>query len=284
MGVIMNAYRVAIPTPNPEHSTSLKNAFRSCNPELLLDVLLDCEAGWGISYRDIGASAKETLLEKLISTLALMQSVGDKILTSDDSVFQSTGDECGESVFGREGVLQKMIVPCETFQVSDDGKSFTRQLEAKLLDCSKIKDAFNLIEEMGGRLRQSSLCLPRLPFDHGESPFDLACETGLLADIDILEDEPWIVSLQRRIWLPHIFCERERYCILASVFWAITYKGFFGIAAEEVLNEQCPNDCFVSFEHFDGAYEKRMSDMADVLNYNGWVDSIEALACLCEAA
>lgn len=267
-----------------ESVTTLGSALRGCKPELLLDVLLDTEAGWGISYRDIGLTAKESLLEKLSSTLALMGSFDQKNPaasgTHGSSAFadQEHGLPCRQPD-------QKMIVPCETFEIAPDGRAFVRRLNARILDCSKLKTAMDVIQKTGGKLRLIGYEDPSAPFGDQITPYEAALETGLLDSIDALEDEPWSVALQRKIWLPRTYCERERYCILANVFWVMTYNGFFGDAAERLLGKPVVvSRPLSSFEDFDDDYKKRMIQLESLMNYNGWVDSIESLVCLCEAA
>ncbi len=268
---------------DPESVVGLKSALRSCNPSLLLDVLLDTEAGWGFSYRNIGDAAKESLLEKLSSTIALMQSVGNK-----ESGFGShVHDALSYPIVGAETLdsCSKLIVPFESFEVSDDGVSFIRRLSARLLDCSKLDEAMKVIQTVGGKVNILTDESDTSTFEKGIDPYEMAVETGILEDIDGLEDEPWSVALQYNIWLPHTYCERERYCILANVFWVITYNGFFGDAAEKILGSctvvPASNETLVSF---DEGYKQRLHKIASLLNYNGWVDSVEMLTELCKAA
>lgn len=65
----------------------------------------------------------------------------------------------------------------------------------------------------------------------------------------------------------------------------MTYNGFFGDAAERLLGKPVVvSRPLSSFEDFDDDYKKRMIQLESLMNYNGWVDSIESLVCLCEAA
>lgn len=286
MGVTMEVNQVPSVFEDRDTVVSVQNALRFCNPELLLDVLLDTEAGWGTSYRDVGQAAKDSLLEKLSSTLALMVSSGEKCANPPRgdgltpwATLSSLDESCGL------GSCQEIIVPFETFAVSDDAASFVRRLNARIFDCSRLEEAMRVIQGKGGKIRMSpGSRSPQWLIDEA-SPFDVALETGLLQDIEILEDEPWSTTMQRKIWLPRVYCERERYCILANVFWAITYTGFFGAATEKILGDQRAS-CIekTSFESFDQSYRKRMFEIAALLNYNGWVDSIESMLFLCDAA
>lgn len=283
MGAIMHADQSLSSFYDYESVVDLKSALRSCNPSLLLDVLLDTEAGWGFSYRDIGDAAKESLLEKLSSTIALMQSVGKKepgfgLHAHDASGYPLLGEETPDG-------HSKLIVPFESFEVSDDGVAFVRRLNARILDCSKLDEAMKVIQSVGGKVNILTDESDISTFEKGIDPYEMAIETGILEDIDGLEDESWSDALQYNIWLPHTYCERERYCILANVFWVITYNGFFGDAAEKILGSctvvPASNEALASF---DERYKQRLHKIASLLNYNGWVDSVETLFELCKAA
>lgn len=276
------------PIEGSDDVCTLQSALRSCCPDLLLDVLLDTEAGWGISYKDIGPKAKESLLEKLASTIALMLSVGEKgrSMHASQSGFLQDLERNPPHRSGRDlALLNKVIVPFEMFEVSNDGRSFIRKLDARIVDCSKLEDALRVISDIGGKIHPPSEGRQHPLSDNAADPFEMILETGLLEDICVLENEPWSLAMQRKIWLPRTYCKRERYCILANVFWAMTYNGFFGDAAEKILGKQ-----FVvpvskeTLDSFDDEYMERLFEIASLMNYNGWVDSIESLARFCIAA
>ena len=267
---------------------TFQSALRSCDPDLLLDVLLDTEAGWGISYRNVGSNAKMSLLEKLASTIALMLSVGDKGRSLDTGgANHSQHFEFAPPGYSNTQPVppNKMIVPFETFSVSNDGHSFIRRLDARLLDCSRLEEAMRVIRDIGGKVRLMPEHRHQPILKNGIDPFEMAMETGLLEDICVLEDEQWSATMQRKIWLPRTYCERERYCILASVFWTITYNGFFGNAADKIIGRQDVSPIpLETLDSFDDDYKDRLFEIASLMNYNGWVDSIESLTLLCEAA
>lgn len=98
---------------------------------------------------------------------------------------------------------------------------------------------------------------------------------------------PWEETLADRVWLGGRWCRRERYLVLASAFWEMTY---FGFAYDQVLARQaqekakllagagkesgggavlCADACGLAEpDRFELRYRERLAQTIAVLNHN----------------
>ncbi|MDO4290308.1 MAG: hypothetical protein Q4C41_03645 [Eggerthellaceae bacterium] len=273
--------------------TTVSEALRACEARLLLPLVMRAEAGWRVSPDALDGACRKTLLRKIEAALSLMGSLSP------------SGGAHAEDV----------IVPWERFEVCDANGVLLRRVGAAVLDEGDAASMRLLLH--GGARRVADLaCL-----DVAAKRFAPAGEgdawrwRNLAQSLVPLAFEPWEETLARRIWLPRSLCEKERYYVLGSVFWAMTYLGFnaasrvrvkegshagrfserfversaegfaspcggkgaYAFSPEAPLGSALPSDAGA---RFDADYLHRLMRAAQLLNYNSWIDLLEAFTAL----
>lgn len=269
--------------------TTVGEALRVCDARLLLPLVMRAEAGWRVSPDALDGACRRTLLRKIEAALNLMGSVSPR------------GGARAESI----------VVPWERFEARDASGALLRRVSAAVLDEGDAAPMRLLLQ--GGARRVADLA--RL--DAAAKRFAPAGEGdawrwhSLAQSLVPLAFEPWEETLARRIWLPRSLCEKERYYVLGSVFWAMTYLGFnaasrinstegedasrfavrhaahfvasrggeeaFAFLPEAPRESASPSDAGV---RFDADYLNRLTRAAQLLNYNSWIDLLEAFTAL----
>ena len=96
----------------------------------------------------------------------------------------------------------RLLMPCESFVLQGRSGLIERRVGARLLLLEDAPAACRMLEEVG----------------------DLSDGSGLPVRSYALD--PWELVLASRVWLEGCRCVRERYLVLASAFWEMTFFGF----------------------------------------------------------
>ena len=138
---------------------------------------------------------------------------------------------------------------------------------------------------------------------------------GLRASACWFSVEPWQCIVQTPIWLPEALEPKERYLVLAHVLWMMTQRGldasvaveglreanreaqlnrctpaprrmleqvWCGVEANRLFGGEVPEFGLYGLSPFEDSYVQRLSNIVKLLNYNCWVDALEACAALRE--
>lgn len=190
---------------SPEDVITVRQAFSSCDPGLLVRVLLEEELSWSRSASRVGGRGLRALECKAKQALRLFY---DMPVLSD-------------SHRGR------LLVPLERFERDGEGR-ILRRLLAVDVDLDSEADGVCDPAERGGYV--ASVGAAREAYAAWREPacvslpgwrWWLPQAVGLAS----LAIESWPVSLSRRIWLPSTLSEWDRACVVGNVFWLMTYRG-----------------------------------------------------------
>lgn len=252
----------------------LQEALCTCDVRKLLGSLLEEQTGCTVPDDFPGSKAGAALVRKVEATLRLMESLEP--------------EEAGGS---------RVVVPWEQFEVVSPKGVVRRRVSAALVDVSRLDEAGRLAGECGR-------CTSVVALDGGV----LSRAGGLTANtpwgrgsvdrsINALERESWATSLGYGIWLPGNLEERERYNVLASVFWAMTRLGFDCAAQSlrygERLSPKPPagtpgspdelpdcTDCHLGSSTCENPTPCKAAAVKRLLNYNSWLDFLETISHL----
>lgn len=271
----------------PSDVVTVRDALLTCDVGLLLPVVVNAEAGWRLPVDGLDAACVGSLQRKVEAALHLMAGMP----VSDEGL--------------REGV----IVPWEWIEVVDAQGLLRRHVSVAVFDEKDAAEADATLRQ--GACRVASMdglreAQARLALSEAGKRRS-SCRS-LAGSALSLAFEPWSEVLSRRVWLPQSLCEKERYYVLGSIFWAMTYWGFdaarvrgssagegaFRDVAEAVLgmrlsegpgfSELCAplsppskKRCRTSL---DQDYVARLERVAELSNYNSWVDVLGAVCAL----
>lgn len=239
--------------------TSLHNAFAHADPDFLLDAVLMADPAFRCSPAAICGSARDRLLRRVGATLELMYSMEPIV----------------------EESRTQLIVPWQDYRCAEEDQQIVRGVGSCILEFGSLPEARAELERYGGRL----LTMPAFAalVDEGDHPLDALEQSGLLEPIQIISLESWPEALGRCIWLPSTLCELERYAVLASVFWSMTYGGFACCTQSSGVREghRAPSCSSTSLW---AEYAEKMELFAEALSYNAWVETVRAGEALCACA
>ena len=237
--------------------TSVHNAFSNAEPSLLLDAVLLIDPSWSSSPLGITGQSRDILLNRIQATLDVMYAL-EPIIEPDRN---------------------QLIIPWQDFCISEDGSAISRGLGSCVLNCDQLEDARTTARRFGGAIWS----VPRLLrfLDEGRHPLETLEASGLLAPIQALSAKAWPEALGYMVWLPSNLCCLERYSVLASIFWAMTASGF-GFTRGRTDKPVMHYDSFKHDFSFFAEYVEKMELLADVMNYNTWLEAIQAGEALCQ--
>ncbi len=291
---------------NTDDITTLGKALGECDPKRLLAVLLNTDIGWDFGGDVLDSRSGESLIRRISSVLNVMQ-----LLYSHESCNSDLKQAYQDRYFTSEISQGSMIVPCERFEAMDSCGMMRRRIGAALIDFETLHKAQGMLNndiKHVFSVAQIQKIKNRLS---GSGAYEEWGWQKLLKSIEALSFEAWSIALDLPIWLPQTLCEFERYGVLGSVFWAMTYRGFNideikryndendviqsdDDAGLEFLNTENAGAKEVSFLCADEAFYDeylsvgedlaiKMSDIVELLNYNCWVDFMEAVTLLADA-
>ncbi|WP_165056097.1 MULTISPECIES: hypothetical protein [unclassified Adlercreutzia] len=260
---------------NADDVITVREALASCASRDLLEAVLGAEAGWHVSVEALDGACAEALVRKIEASLRCMLNV------------PSRADAHPES----------LVVPWEWLEVVDARGTLRRRVGAAVLDGADVPEMAALLD--GGASRVAGLAALR----DAEGGVGRACAgrpwawRRLERSVLPLAFEPWSETLGRRMWVPRSLCGKERCLAVGSVFWAMTYFGFGAARArrpprgaawrkERFLDGQdglsgevlfAPEVPVGRLSPSDEDYVFRLTRIAELFNYNSWIDLLQAL-------
>lgn len=258
------------------------DAFRLCDPQMLLDVISGYEMDWSLPFKDSSDRDRRPFAKKAYETLNVIGMVAEHEringrIPSEYDYFYA--DPTNEERFRRkEYEAEDVIVPWESFGIVGVNGIFERKICARIIHLKDLKTAQKHIDRTGGKVLTIEALYSGQINEAGYNLLDELVSTNFVSSIDSLIGMSWPEVLAKRIWLPDIYCERELYCVLANVFWAMTYFSFGGEEIDVPPIYQTYSDLYGIDEAFYADYEKRLDDFVDLLNYNSWVDSVREIS------
>lgn len=242
-----------------------------CDPRRLLDIILECESGWDISYDQVGERAKAVLVRRIAASLGLM------------------GDIEGEELEGEQGINSgEIIVPWESFELIDARGAFKRKLSARVVAKPQIDSARGILSDVGGTVSSIGM-MEEIMSDNCKKDNVvklLSQDNEFFRRLSYLRNASWTAVLGMSVMLPETLCEKERYCVLANIFWTMTYYGFFTVAVADVDNrnryfgetygENMSEDLSIEAMFYE-SYGKKMQTLMELMNYNSIVASLELM-------
>ncbi len=298
---------------SPQDITTVGKAFISCNPKDLLSVLLDTELRWEFTSDMLNSRSGATLIRRISSVLDVMNALYTQEKTSDvkESKDVSRSLSSLENLAYSDSPFSQdfIVVPHERFEALDGSGYLNRRVSAALINLGKTPGIRN--EQSHHLKRACSVKQVKKAKEKSETDsFDSTWGwKALLKSLKPLCSESWPNILHLRIWLPHSLSSFERYCMLGSIFWAMTYRGFPDDSIQSLQvdqhsvysgnnedeqgsqkeDESCTPSFFCSDEQFydeifeeDKVLVRKMKDLVEMLNYNCWVNFIDSAFILSE--
>ena len=137
-----------------------------------------------------------------------------RILTSLDAM-------CSLNVKRKGGKRRLLLYPEESFSLDGRTGMIKRRLSASLFDLRHIESVKKAREALGS-YAYAYKQVKRISKDKRKRAIVEAEELEPQAYTLV----PWEKVLAYRIWLPGSLCLRDRYMVLASAFWEMTFYGF----------------------------------------------------------
>ncbi len=188
----------------PEQLPTLQELLECCDEGLLVRVIVDEHAARADGFAP-SPKRRRAMEKRLARTLASMRALHVK---------------------GKAGRMQALL-PEESFVLHGGSGLVERRLSASLVrveDATLLARSETALGESGGGDADERVSdgrsAPDGRFDPPRQPYALA---------------PWERTLASPVWLAGPWCRRERYLVLASSFWEMT---FFGFEYERAVAEQ----------------------------------------------
>lgn len=293
----------------PKDVTTVGRALAACDPGLLMECMMEMEAG--------ARFALDPLDEATICAFA--REVADYVAAVRRCIPEGAQPSgcggCGAQAPGLalDEPLPGLVIPLEWYEVEDACGMIRHRLGAALLSSEAASVAQEVLNRSGGyayELAEVYAAERLVPAIGSLQPW--AWE-GLRASACWFSVEPWQRIVQTPIWLPEALEPKERYLVLAHVLWMMTRCGLGAATATEGLREanreaqrsrlvpvprrlvdpaegeEGPEPLFAGasmaldafdLSPFEESYVQRLSNIVRLLNYNCWIDALEACVAL----
>lgn len=275
--------------------TTVGQALAECDAGLMLDCILEMEAGPRYSPDAVTD----------VMRYAFTRQIADDL---DAAV------RCGKDAEQRQAQpLPGIIVPMEWYEVDGPRGSIRHRLGAALLEEGLAPSAQQTLTRTGGYAYELAEVYAAERLVPSMGTLQAWAWPGLRASAFWFATEPWSTIVQTPIWLPEGLEPKERYLVLAHVLWMMTQEGLGATAAvdgmrqaerEAACNRQTPaprrlpsseareipvDQLFEAFtsdldvcdlSSFEASYVQRLTNIVKLLNYNCWIDVLEACTAL----
>lgn len=187
-----------------EELPNLQGLFRACDPHLLARVVIEDYACNDGSAAVLGSKRRRAMRKRVCSTLDAMC-----LLNIDE-----------------RAIGYQMLVPETRYVLNARNGMVARCLCATIVLPPYVEDMKVLRRAMGGhatsykqvRKADKRLLETELRFSRAGRSVSMSQGSYTL--------RPWEETLSCKVWLGGDWCRRERYSILASAFWEMTFYGF----------------------------------------------------------
>lgn len=270
-------------------------AFAECDPALLLECMLDMEAGPRYAVKALPDAARYALLRQIADHL--------------EEVALCAAAERSAALHPLSGV----VIPFEWYEVDDASGGIRYRLGAALLregDASYARKALSCTGGYAYELDEVHAAEGMLPDMATLTPW---AWSGLRASSYVFAAEPWQSIAKTPIWLPSELSPKERHFVLAFMLWMMTaWENGMPTDAKPLQEGEvqagsearawggcCPavgSDEAVSEDQLfvarssdvgssacsssEASYAQRLDNIVKLLNYNCWVDALEACVAL----
>lgn len=320
----MNAVAGTKIEAQPQDITTVGQALAGCDPSLLMECMLEMEAGPRYSAQSITEVMRYAFTGRVADDLqAVAQCVSAVESANGEAGGAQSQDPGAEGPDGastaaaacglRAEPLPGLIIPLEWYEVESACGMIRHRLGAALLEPEAAERVDEVLDRSGGyayELAEVYAAERLVPDIDSMQPW---AWDGLRASAYWFAVEPWASIVQTPIWLPEALQPKERYFVLAHVLWMMTQRGLDAAVAVEGLREAnrqaqlsrrtpaprrmpdqawddvSPDELFASeapelalfdLSPFEGSYVQRLSNVVKLLNFNCWVDALEACAAL----
>lgn len=277
----------------PKDVTTVGQALAGCDASLLMECMLDMEAGPRFAAEPLDEAMRFAFARQVAEGLEAVGRSAEGVALAEP--------------------LPGLIIPLEWYEVEDACGMIRHRLGAALLGAEAAGVARDVLNRSGGyayELAEVYAAERLVPAIASLQPW--AWE-GLRASARWFSVEPWQSVVQTPIWLPEALEPKERYLVLAHVLWMMVQHGFGAVVATEGLRgANCeaqlgwqvpvprrlvgqpeggvdPDRLFAGassaldafdLSPFEASYVQRLSNIVKLLNYNCWIDALEAGAAL----
>lgn len=193
--------------PSPHHAEmtfddlpTLQDAFRTCDRDLLVRVVMADQVQGSFPAETVGKKQRHAMEKRILTSLDAM---------------------CSLKVKRKGGKRRLLLYPEESFSLDGRTGMIKRRLSASLFDLRHIESVKKAREALGS-YAYAYKQVKRISKDKRKRAIVEAEELEPQAYTLV----PWEKVLAYRIWLPGSLCLRERYMVLASAFWEMTFYGF----------------------------------------------------------
>ena len=169
---------------------TLQALLRCCDEGLLIRVIVDEHVVRVGDWDGLSPKRRRTAEKRLAATIATMCSLP----------------------LDKKRARGSLLLPNESFVLHARSELVERRVSAALVALDDVPRAHRAVECYDAELLRR---VPGKLLGEDEGP---RCRAYTL--------DPWEQTLASRVWLGGLWCCRERYLVLASAFWEMTYLGF----------------------------------------------------------
>ncbi len=188
-----------------EELPTVKELFAACDRDALKKVIIEDFVCRGSCVSDEGY---ESMCQRIDSTLDCMASLQTK----------------------RRAQREWVIAPWEAYQLKLENDLIAWRLNPVMFPLVKGKYLKRMIRAIDGgatTYKEAKKVEKRL----AALSADACCGFGSVSDLEMLEGrgyalDPWEETLSCKVWLDAGWCCRDRYVVLAGIFWEMTFFGF----------------------------------------------------------
>lgn len=169
---------------------TLQGLLRCCDEKLLIRTIVEEHARRAGGWEELSAKRRRGAEKRLAASIAVMRRLP----------------------LDKKHTRASLLLPEESYVLQARTGLIERRMAAALVSLDDVPLARRAVERDDAALRRGS---PAGPAAEGPWPQPRAYTL-----------DPWGRTLARRVWLGGPWCCRERYAVLASAFWEMTYLGF----------------------------------------------------------
>lgn len=198
-----------------QENMTVGEAFSTCCADDLLDALFVSELEWRAAFEVAQGPRRQTLVRRIGGALDVME-----------------GLACDADANG-DADASSFLAPLERFESRIGSRScLVRNVTAVSVDAARVLLAPAALEAVGGY----ASC-----FSEARAGAALLCSTSGFSDLcsfdlSSLARDSWSSTLSKKIVFSTAMSSFDRHCVLARIFWMMTYRGYDFTAATSGAN------------------------------------------------